>query len=245
MIPLQARDDTARRYGYKRHGWKVGRHFRDGWFILCLLLALAGSFPAQGAEIHKAVVKGNLNKVAALLKDHPEQLESKNDLGRTPLHLAVIHNELEIAELLLANGADVNARDPDQHTPLIWTTWIFNHDKMMRLLLAKGADVNLSDRWGMTALAYAATLGQIDDAKLLIANDANMNEYVTGGTPLYFAVIETHTKMVELLLTNGADPNHKVYGWSLLHFAKQMNYVTHQISDPKIEELLKKYGGHE
>jgi ankyrin repeat protein len=172
MIPLQARDDTA-----KRHGWKVRHHFRAGWLILCLLLTLAGSFPAQGAEIHKAVVKGNLNKVAALLKDHPEQLESKNDLGRTPLHLAVIHNELEIADLLLANGADVNARDPDQHTPLIWTLWIFNHDKMMRLLLAKGADVNLSDRWGMTALAYAAKLGQIDDAKILLIRPKCMRRF--------------------------------------------------------------------
>jgi hypothetical protein len=30
-----------------------------------------------------------------------------------------------------------------------------------------------------------------------------------------------------------------------LHYAKQMNYETNQISDPKIEALLVKYGGHE
>jgi ankyrin repeat protein len=245
MIPIQAEDDTARRNGYTRHGWKVGHHFRAGWLILCLLLALIGSFPAQGAEIHKAVIKGSLDKVAALLKDHPEQLESKNDLGRTPLHLAVIHNKLEIAELLLANGANVNARDPDQHTPLIWTQWIYNHDKMERLLLAHGADVNLTDRWNMSALDYAAKQGQIDDAKILRANDANINEIVTGATPLYFAVIGTHTKVVELLLANGADPNHKVGGYTLLHFARLVNYFANQISDPKIEELLVKYGGHE
>jgi ankyrin repeat protein len=72
-----------------------------------------------------------------------------------------------------------------------------------------------------------------------------MNEYVTGGTPLWLAIMGTHTKMVELLLANGADPNHKVNGFSLLHYANQMNYLTNKISDPKIEELLKKYGGHE
>jgi ankyrin repeat protein len=217
---------------------KVGR------LIVCLLLALGVSLSAQGGEIHNAVTKGNLNKVGTLLNDHPELLESKDNLGRTPLYLAVAHNQLEIAELLLANGADVNARDPQLHTPLIQAIWVYNHDKMMRLLLAKGAGVNLSDKWNMTALAYAAKQGQPGDARILIANDANIN-FVMGDTPLYFAVIGTHTEMVELLLANGAEVNHKVRGFTVLHFARQENYLTNQISDPKIEALIKKYGGHE
>ena len=37
---------------------------------------------------------------------------------RTPLHYATILNDLEIAELLLIHGADVNARDEvDYFTP--------------------------------------------------------------------------------------------------------------------------------
>ena len=231
MIPIQAEDDSARRYGGN------GRiQLRAARLILCLLLALGGSFSAQGGEIHKAVTKGDLNRVVVLLTDHPELLENKNNLGQTPLHVAVIHNQLEIAALLLANDADVNARDPDKKTPLILAVFTYNHDKMVRLLLAKGADVNLSDAWSMTALAYAAKQGQIDDAKILIANDANIN-FASGSTPLYFAVIGTHTEMVELLLANGADVNHKVGGFTPLHAAKQS-------FDPKIEALIRKYGGH-
>jgi ankyrin repeat protein len=239
MIPIQAASDTVVSYGSN-----AGSQLSTGRVILCLLLALYVSISAQGGEIHKAVTKGNQNKVAALLNDHPELLESKDNLGRTPLYLAVAHNQLEIAELLLANGADVNTRDPQEHTPLIQAIWVYNHDKMVRLLLAKGADVNLPDKWGMTALAYAAKQGQVEDAKILIANDANIN-FVSGMTPLYFAVMGTHTEMVKLLLASGAEVNHKVGGYTVLHYARQDNYVTNQISDPKIEALIKEYGGHE
>jgi ankyrin repeat protein len=229
---------------YKRFGWSTGSLFRTNRLIVCLLLMMGAGSAAGGDEIHKAIIKGDLNKVVALLKDHSELLESKNNLGQTPLFEAASHNQLEIAELLLANGADVNARDGYGHTPLIQALWVNDHDKMMRLLLAKGADVNLADKAKMTALAYAAKQGQLEDVKILIGNDANTN-VITGASPLYFAVIGTHTEIVELLLANGADPNYKVLGFPPLHYAGIENYLVNQISDPKIVALLKKYGGHE
>jgi ankyrin repeat protein len=228
----------------KRPGRSAGSLSRAGGLVLCLLLMLGAKPPAPGDEIHKAVIKGNLNRVVALLKDHPDLLESKDNLGRTPLNEAVCHNQLEIAELLLANGADVNARDGYGHTPLIQAQWVNDHDKMMRLLLAKGADVNLADKWKMTALAYAAKQGQLEDAKILIANDANVN-VVTGESPLYFAVIGTHSEMVKLLLENGADANYRVRGFTAMYYANQDIVSTKQYSDPKIEALLKQYGGHD
>ena len=45
-------------------------------------------------------------------------LIDKNKWGYTPLHHAAEYNILEIAELLIENGADVNAKDEDGDTPL-------------------------------------------------------------------------------------------------------------------------------
>ena len=217
-----------------RPGRCAGNLARAGRLMLCLVLTLGACFSAKGDEFQKAVTKGNFNRVVALLKDHPDLLDKKNNLGQTPLIVAVNHSQLEVAELLLANGADVNARDGNKQTPLILALSVYNHDKMVRLLLTKGADVNLEDKWNMTALAYAVRQGQLDDAKILIANDANIN-VVAGASPLYWAVMGFHTEMVELLLANGADVNYKFSGFAALHYA----------SNPKIEALLKKYGGHE
>jgi ankyrin repeat protein len=214
--------------------WRAGRLFCASQLILCLVLTLGAKSSASGDEIHKAVFKGDFNRVVALLKDSPDLVDKKDKLGQTPLMVAVNHNKPESAELLLANGANVNARDPQMRTPLILAQSVYNHDKMVRLLLAKGADVNLEDKSSMTAVVYAVTKGQLEDVKILLANDANIN-FVSGETPLDLAVMGMRRDIVELLLANGADPNQKVGGFTPLHYA----------SSSKIEALLKEYGGHE
>jgi len=239
MIGIHAEGESCT--GFERIGWS-GLRFCG--LILFLWLALGTGLWAKNGEIHKAVANGDLNKVVALLNSHPELVESRNSMGLTPLHVAVMHSQLEIAELLLANGADVNARDPRQKTPLILAMFTYNHDKMVRLLLAKGAGVNLTDGSSMTALAYAAQLGQVEDAKILIANDGNIN-FAQGTTPLVMAVTGGHREVVRLLLENGAEVNHKVGSRTALWYAEQSDELTHQFSDPKIVELIESYGGHE
>ena len=45
-------------------------------------------------------------------------VNSKDNYGNTPLHYAVLGGHTEIAELLIAEGADVNARRDDGMTPV-------------------------------------------------------------------------------------------------------------------------------
>ena len=56
--------------------------------------------------------------------------------------------------ILIANGADVNARCPDGRTPLYGAVFL-RQNEVVELLIAKGADVNAKYEDGMKALNVA------------------------------------------------------------------------------------------
>ncbi len=79
--------------------------------VAVTLVALVWSSLAFCGEIHDAAQNGDLAKVKALLKANPDLVSSKDTNGMTPLHCAAVKGHKDVAELLLANKAEVNARD--------------------------------------------------------------------------------------------------------------------------------------
>jgi len=53
-----------------------------------------------------------------MLKDNPDLVFSKDDVGATPLHYAAIWDRKDVVELLLAHGDEINAKDNLGRTPL-------------------------------------------------------------------------------------------------------------------------------
>jgi ankyrin repeat protein len=101
---------------------------------------------AFAGPIHDAVENGNIEEVKVLLKDSPNLVFSKQleSTGWTPLFIAATRNRKEIAELLLANKADVNAKEGGGYTPLhAAAQW--GYVEMVKPLLAHKADVNALD----------------------------------------------------------------------------------------------------
>ena len=76
--------------------------------------------------------------------------------GGSPLHIAVLSNQEEVAELLLQRGADINIKADDAYggTPLHWVAFFGNYD-MVELLVEAGADVNATEPSGSTPLDSA------------------------------------------------------------------------------------------
>ena len=156
---------------------------------------------------------GDLGKLKALLKDNPYLVFSKDNkhYGETPLHWAVSKGNKDMAELLLASKAEVNAQEDHDETPLHKAA-SEGYMEMAELLLASKAEVDAKDRNGWTPLHLTAFRGNREVAELLLANKADVNarDY-NGETPLHRAVIGRQKEVVELLLANKADVNAKTH----------------------------------
>ncbi|MDQ7821452.1 MAG: ankyrin repeat domain-containing protein [Candidatus Eremiobacteraeota bacterium] len=94
--------------------------FRAALFVLLALVVIVSgkTMSLEGSEVHRAVMKGDLDKVRAYIARDPRLVNLKDRQGRTPLHYIGQGRSREMAELLISHGADTNARDSAGCTPL-------------------------------------------------------------------------------------------------------------------------------
>jgi len=201
-----------------------------------LALGFASASTAFCGPIHDAARKGDQTRVVALLEQNPELVFSRDKFGNTPLHVAALHNQPTVAALLLANGADVNARNVDENriprianagdTPLTLALLSYQHKEMVELLLTHGADVNIMLSDGDTPLHRAVKRDLPGDVELLLANGADPNARgYNWQSPVHLAVWQGRTRILEILLDYGADPNVKdLGGHTALYWAKANSY---------------------
>ena len=127
---------------------------------------------------------------------------------RRPLHLAITMGRLDMVELLIANGANVNAIDNHGETPLHMAAYYataFNRD-IVEFLLENDANVNAVNNNGETPLHNAAYRGHYDIGALLVDRGANVNAIDNNGeTPLHNAASRGHLGIAALLLGSGAN----------------------------------------
>jgi ankyrin repeat protein len=152
--------------------------------------------------------------------------------GVTPLMTAANTGNAEIAGLLLARGADVNAAEPRRgQTALMWAI-AAGHPDIARLLIERGAnvsarshqhreenfspmvlegyaaDVQATPKGGLTPLLFAARVGDLETARLLVSKGADVNESTPEeGNSLVIAAAAGHEALAVFLLEQGADPN--------------------------------------
>jgi ankyrin repeat protein len=131
--------------------------------------SLANAFSGDGFQpLGLAAFFGGTDAVGVLIERGANvNTPSRNEMKVTPLHSAVAdEGRRETAELLIRAGADVNARQRHDWTPLHGAA-DGGSLALVRLMLDRGADPNIKNRDGKTALDIARERGHEQVAKLL------------------------------------------------------------------------------
>ncbi len=161
------------------------------------------------ALILAAIKEREYNIIQTLLDYHPDLINTKNKDGNTLLHIAAEEGQIEIAELFIEKGLDVNALGAVDKTPL-HSAVAYNQLKMVKFLIHKKADVNAKTFYKDTPLQYAVSRGNLlEMLPVLIAAGAKVNDNkdFQEWSPLHWAIYENRGHMMQCLLDHGADPN--------------------------------------
>ncbi|CAG2220164.1 unnamed protein product [Mytilus edulis] len=126
--------------------------------------------------------------------------------GYSPLHEAVLNENVDIVKLLVSLDADVRAPDIKGDSPLHYAALNENFD-IVKILVSLGADVSVPDIEGHSPLHYAALNENVEMVKLLVSLGANLS--VTNNevrdSPLHKSARNGKVEIVKLLVSLGAD----------------------------------------
>jgi uncharacterized protein len=144
------------------------------------------------SAIVRAIQQGDLGRLRSLLDGHPELATARVAGPRTPLHVVTdwpghFPRGADTVALLIAAGADVNARFIGRHTetPLHWAA-SSNDVDVLDALVAARADLEAAGGviGNGTPLADAVAFGQWNAARRLIEYGARANLWQTAGLGL-------------------------------------------------------------
>ena len=187
----------------------------------------------------------NVAMVQQLLKAGADP-NAATSTGETVLMTSARTGNVGVVKALLARKANVNAKEPVHgQTALMWAV-AREHPDVVRALIDAGADVQArsrilhrtvstgnrygdqksvtglveTDLGGFTPLLFAARVGGLESARLLLAAGANVNDAEPDGTSvLVVAAHSGHGDLAVFLLEKGADPNSAAAGYTALHAA--------------------------
>ena len=111
--------------------------------------------------------------------------------GLTPLLYAARDGRLEVARILVSNGANIEKRDPNDITPLLMAI-SNNQVEMAKFLIERDAKINIVDWYGRSPIWQAVEVRNMDVDNSTFKNGVER---------------EPVLELIKILLAKGADPN--------------------------------------
>jgi ankyrin repeat protein len=161
--------------------------------------------------------------------------------GETALMTAARSGNVRSVKALIAKGAKLEAVESTEgQNALMWAV-SYKHPNVVQALIEAGADVRAKSKirpvmrsrggrgeggkavlneGGFSPLLFAARVGDLASARLLVAAGADPNEVAPLGTSVLLVAAQSgHEDVAEFLLDRGADPNAAAAGFGALHIA--------------------------
>ncbi|KAL8910022.1 MAG: hypothetical protein Q9171_004682 [Xanthocarpia ochracea] len=203
----------------------------------------------KSAHLRRAVSKQDDSEAERLLGDPQIYINTSDHEGRTALHDAAKHGQIEIAKALLERGASVNAKIV--RSGLIGRAWSEmacvtplhyaarnGHVEIVNILLNHGAKLNVTGHSLGTPFLPAVQHGHLSVVKLLLKHNrkASGSDKVDARGHLQVAAFGGHKDVVRLLLENGDDEarDTEIGRMALVTAIRREDY--------SIADLLREYG---
>ncbi|KAI3013249.1 hypothetical protein CBS147346_252 [Aspergillus niger] len=147
-------------------------------------------------------------ETAQILIDAGANVNSRADLGVTPLFLAVQSNRLDLVKLLVDKGAEINVCTERDITPLERAIGNSNIP-VIDFLIDQGAWTNHVDRKGFNIVHIGAMQGDVAVLERVLKTGADIEASSTDGKklrPIHVAINNDNEEIALTLLEHGAQP---------------------------------------
>lgn len=167
-------------------------------FLLCIGLSTTGFASCSSSENNS--------------ENREQEMEKKS------LFAAIKSGDLSTVKTLLSNNVNIEERNSQGETPLMYATYL-QHNAIALALMEAGADVNAQDKRLNSPFLYAGAEGNLTLVKAALQHNADFKVYNRyGGSALIPAAEKGHLEVVKLLVNT---PNYPIdhinnLGWTAL-----------------------------
>jgi ankyrin repeat protein len=176
---------------------------------------------ARATPLHYATFCGMPDVATFLIVELSQEVNARGfDNNETSLHTTSRRGDVELAQVLLEHGAEIQARDRRGRTPILLASQS-RHVELAQVLLEHGAETEARDIDGRTPILIASDKGHVVLVQLLLKHGAETEARDNDGcTLILLASDHGHVELVQLLLKHGAEIEARDnYGRTPLHLA--------------------------